>query len=432
MDRTGTLGIVWTEPPVPHGPPIPTRKAAVTRDRRDLQDWYREAMLERIDELVKLRERLRGEERASAADELRKVGQALRGSGGTFGFPELSTAAGVVELTSDDHALRRLEGLLSELRRFVGGLRDERGRIFEWVAVAVGVAPVRIPEILGEAEDLEDAWAAVRGVQGLDDAEVTRRMADYFGLAVAETTGRSRAAWRLLPEVFMASHGIVPLEEDSVSITVATADPVSLPLEVEVRRLTGRRPVFAVAPPAAIGAVLAAVLDEVAGPGTETRAPSPEGDRREGSSPGGTGEPNGAPPSRPTPEDATRVLIVDDEDSARLLVRTLLEKRGYTALEASDGVDALRVLDGADDVDIAVVDLKMPRMDGLELMWELRDAARWADLPIIVVTGEQDEILETQIMEEGADDYVRKPIDPRLFLARVESTLRRWEVRSSD
>lgn len=364
-------------------------------------------MLERIDELVELRERLRGEERARAADELRKVGQALRGSGGTFGFPELSTAAGVVELTSDDQALRRLEGLLSQLRRFVGGLRDERGRTFEWVAVAVGVSPVRVPEILGEAEGLEDAWSAVRRVQGLDDAEMTRRMADYFGLAVAETTERSRAAWRLLPEVFMASHGIVPLQEDSASITVATADPVSLVLEVEVRRLTGRRPVFSVAPPAAIGAVLASVLDGAVGPSV-------------------------ARPSPPSTDDVTRVLVVDDEDSARLLVRTLLEKRGYTALEASDGLDALRVLDGADDVDIAVVDLKMPRMDGLELMWELRDAERWADLPIIVVTGEQDEILETQIMEEGADDYVRKPIDPRLLLARVESTLRRSELRSSD
>lgn len=410
----------------------------MTRDRRDLQDWYREAMLERIDELVELRERLRGEERARAADELRKVGQALRGSGGTFGFPELSAAAGVVELTSDDQALRRLEGLLSQLRRFVGGLREERGRTFEWVAVAVGVSPVRVPEILGEAEGLEDAWSAVRGVQGLDDAEMTRRMADYFGLAVAETTERSRAAWRLLPEVFMASHGIVPLQEDSASITVATADPVSLVLEVEVRRLTGRRPTFAVAPPAAIGAVLASVLDGAVGPRPEPRPPSPEGDTSHAVDPdeaggaAGAAGPSVARPSHPSTDDVTRVLVVDDEDSARLLVRTLLEKRGYTALEASDGLDALRVLDGADDVDIAVVDLKMPRMDGLELMWELRDAARWADLPIIVVTGEQDEILETQIMEEGADDYVRKPIDPRLLLARVESTLRRSELRSSD
>lgn len=427
MERTGPLGIVGMEPSVPHGPPIPSRKTAVTRDRLDLQEWYREAMLGRIDELVGLRERLRGEGRAAAADELRKVGQALRGSGGTFGFPELSTAAGVVELTSDHQALRRLEGLLRELRHFVGGLRDERARVFEWVAVAVGMSAVRVPEVLAEAEDVEDAWSRVRAEQGLDETEMTCRMADYLGLTVAETTLRSRAARRLLPEAFMASHGIVPLEEDSVSITVATADPVSLSHEVEVRRLTGRRPVFAVAPPGAIGAVLAAVLDEEARSVPDAGSPSVERETSEGGPPG-----RGVKRSSPRSSvDATRVLVVDDEESARLLVRTLLEKRGYAALEASDGIEALRVIDAADDVGIAVVDLKMPRMDGLELIWELRDTPRWADLPIIVVTGEQDEILETQIMEEGADDYVRKPIDPRLFLARVESTLRRSEVRSS-
>lgn len=119
------------------------------------------------------------------------------------------------------------------------------------------------------------------------------------------------------------------------------------------------------------------------------------------------------------------VLVVDDEPSARLLVRALLEKRGFDTVEAADGVEALEVIRQHDHIGLAVVDLNMPRMDGLELIWELRDARAWADLPVIVVTGESDEILETQIMEEGADDYIRKPLDPRLFLARVEATLRR-------
>ena len=99
-----------------------------------------------------------------------------------------------------------------------------------------------------------------------------------------------------------------------------------------------------------------------------------------------------------------------------------------------DELVALRpglILEEEGQVGMAVVDLKMPRMDGLELIWQLRDEARWADLPVIVVTGEQDRMLETWIMEEGADDYVRKPIDPRLFLARVESTLRRSEARTT-
>jgi len=68
-------------------------------------------------------------------------------------------------------------------------------------------------------------------------------------------------------------------------------------------------------------------------------------------------------------------------------------------------------------------------MDGLEFVWKLRDQKAWATLPVIVVTGEKDEMLEAQLLEEGADDYVRKPVDGRLLLARVESTLRRTSAR---
>ena len=71
--------------------------------------------------------------------------------------------------------------------------------------------------------------------------------------------------------------------------------------------------------------------------------------------------------------------------------------------------------------------LSRPGRDGLGRRWKLRDKAAWGRVPVIIVTGELDEILETQLMEEGADDYIRKPVDPRLFLARVEATIRRSE-----
>ena len=106
-------------------------------------------------------------------------------------------------------------------------------------------------------------------------------------------------------------------------------------------------------------------------------------------------------------------------------MRTLLEKRKYRVVEAGDGLEALDVMNGNEPIRLVVADLNMPRMDGLELMWELRDVHDWEHLPVIVVTGETDEVLETQLMEEGADDYIRKPVDPRLFLARVEATIRR-------
>jgi putative two-component system response regulator len=117
---------------------------------------------------------------------------------------------------------------------------------------------------------------------------------------------------------------------------------------------------------------------------------------------------------------------VDDDPGARLLTRTLLQKGSYAVEEAGDGLEALERLRVTEHVGLVVVDLNMPNMDGLELIWEMR-AGESSDVPVIVVTGETDEVLEAKLIEEGADDYVRKPLDPRLFLARVAATMRRAE-----
>lgn len=355
-----------------------------------------------MDELRDLRDGVEGGD-PEACDALRKVGQALRGSGGTFGFPELSAVAGLVETTADSDALRRLEGLSDEL---AGLATDEAGGgpPFAWLGRCAGLDR---DELVGGADDIEDAWSAVSRRAGLDDAELAERVARRFGLRVADPASRNRAAQRLVTEALTSSAGIVPLAEDSGTITIACSDPTSLRTELEVERLTGRKPVFAVAAPAAIRAV----LEDHFG-------------RSVVRSPGGPTVP-GAREGAPSDGDRPRVLVVDDEPSARLLVRALLEKRGYEAVEASDGFEALDRVRDDDAIGLAVVDLNMPGMDGLELIWNLRDSPHSAELPVIVVTGEADEILETQIMEEGADDYVRKPIDPRLFVARVEATLRR-------
>ncbi|MBT8487292.1 MAG: response regulator, partial [Gemmatimonadetes bacterium] len=335
--------------------------------------------------------------------------------------------ASKVETTSDDQGSRRLEGLLVELRRLVGDQRDEGRRVFEWMAVSAGLGPSRWTT---DAAEAAQAWRVVAEVAGLSDAELAEAIADRFDLEPAAMSKASRAARRLVPEAFMAAQKVVPLKEDSRTITVATVEPVSLPNELELERLTGRRPVFAVAPPRALDAVLDAMAKEVPRPPSEDANPpeaeGPTSDSGDGP-PDGRGAPTGggSSASPPQSDQPVGVLIVDDEPSARLLVRALLEKRGFDTIEAADGLEALEVMREHDHIGLAVVDLNMPRMDGLELIWELRDARAWAQLPVIVVTGERDEILETQIMEEGADDYIRKPVDPRLFLARVEATLRR-------
>ena len=207
----------------------------------------------------------------------------------------------------------------------------------------------------------------------------------------------------------MTAGRLIPLSEDSATITVAIAEPTSLPMEMELERLTGRRPVFVVAPPGALDAVLSEILD----------------------APATLEEPPAARPVRPAAPQADirgrDILVVDDDPSTRLLLRKLLEKRGHRVAEAKDGLHALEVMKTSDPIGMVIADLNMPRMDGLELMWELRDAPDLGHVAVIVVTGEVDEVLETQLMEEGADDYIRKPVDPRLFLARVEATIRRME-----
>jgi DNA-binding response OmpR family regulator len=119
------------------------------------------------------------------------------------------------------------------------------------------------------------------------------------------------------------------------------------------------------------------------------------------------------------------VLVVDDDAAARLLARAVLEKNGHAVIEAGNGVEALARLEHEPAVGLVVADLNMPELDGLELLWEMRDAERWSHIPVIVLTGETDELLETKLIEEGADDYLSKPIDPRLFVARVGATIRR-------
>jgi DNA-binding response OmpR family regulator len=122
------------------------------------------------------------------------------------------------------------------------------------------------------------------------------------------------------------------------------------------------------------------------------------------------------------------VLVVDDDPKARLLARRVLEESGYPVIDASNGKEALERLEDEPSVALVVADLDMPVLDGLELIWEMRDVERWSHIPVIVLTGESDELLETKLIEEGADDYLTKPFDPRMFVERVGAAIRRAEV----
>ena len=126
-----------------------------------------------------------------------------------------------------------------------------------------------------------------------------------------------------------------------------------------------------------------------------------------------------------------RVLLADDDPVVRQVARVLLSKTGFTVIEVPDGVAALERLnsgDPDDHIDLLIADLDMPRLNGYDLLRLTRSSARTAALPIIVLTGEEDPDAEARLIDEGADDYIRKPIEPERFLARVKSALRRAGV----
>jgi type II secretory ATPase GspE/PulE/Tfp pilus assembly ATPase PilB-like protein/ActR/RegA family two-component response regulator len=123
--------------------------------------------------------------------------------------------------------------------------------------------------------------------------------------------------------------------------------------------------------------------------------------------------------------EAPHILVVDDDGANRMIARGLLEKQGYRVTEASDGSEALVLLARGEHFSLMVLDLDMPMLGGREVLTAVRRSVTTAGLPVVVLTGTRDPESEIELMENGADDYIRKPIDPPRFLTRVKATLRR-------
>ena len=119
------------------------------------------------------------------------------------------------------------------------------------------------------------------------------------------------------------------------------------------------------------------------------------------------------------------VLVADDDATILHLATAILEGAGYAVRAVTDGAQALAVLESGTDVSLVITDLRMPGMDGEAIVQRLRANVSTALLPVIVLTGADEQATEVRLMDAGADDYIRKPIDPPLFLARVKAALRR-------
>jgi DNA-binding response OmpR family regulator len=128
-----------------------------------------------------------------------------------------------------------------------------------------------------------------------------------------------------------------------------------------------------------------------------------------------------AAPLQTVPDVTPTILLVDDEDSVRTVLAFPLERDGYTVVQAADGEEALRLFD-ATQIDLVVLDIMLPKLDGLEVCKRLRTAS---NVPIIMLTARDDELDKVIGLELGADDYITKPFSIREFRSRVRALLRR-------
>jgi DNA-binding response OmpR family regulator len=119
---------------------------------------------------------------------------------------------------------------------------------------------------------------------------------------------------------------------------------------------------------------------------------------------------------------STKILIVDDEQRIRKLLRDYLIRDGYTVYEASNGRRALDIFNSEANIALIILDVMMPEMDGWQVCSEIRKTSK---VPIIMLTAKSDERDELRGFELGVDEYVTKPFSPRTLSARVNAILRR-------
>ncbi len=122
-----------------------------------------------------------------------------------------------------------------------------------------------------------------------------------------------------------------------------------------------------------------------------------------------------------------RILVVDDDKNTRLLLKAVLESANYTVAVAADGLEALEVMDN-EHIDLAIVDVMMPKMDGYELTRTLRENHN--NLPILMVSAKQLPVDKHKGFLAGTDDYITKPIDDEEMLYRIKALLRRAKIAS--
>lgn len=123
------------------------------------------------------------------------------------------------------------------------------------------------------------------------------------------------------------------------------------------------------------------------------------------------------------------ILIVDDEQRMRKLVRDFLVKQDFTVLEASNGEEAVDIFLAEKNISLVILDVMMPKMDGWQTCREIR---QYSKVPIIMLTARGAETDELRGFELGVDEYISKPFSPKILVARVQALLRRTMAASEE
>lgn len=252
--------------------------------------------------------------------------------------------------------------------------------------------------------ELQDAIVSL----GLTDEQTAYRAlanAAHLPFADLKTVHPSPLAQHLVPLSVLRHHEVLPLAVDDKEVRYVTATPYNLEADRAVSMSTGRPTLAMLTCRSDLRRALAADFASAS-----------------------QSSPNAKPSSgRPGLSPRPSVLIVDDEATTRTLVRLLLERDGYRVFEAFNGKHALDIA-AAQDVDLFVMDLLMPELDGYGAILALRRQERHAATPIVVVTTEEGPVVEKQVLDLGADDYILKPFEPTILTSRIKAAFRRQRL----
>ena len=127
--------------------------------------------------------------------------------------------------------------------------------------------------------------------------------------------------------------------------------------------------------------------------------------------------------------DDIKILVADDESRMRKLVKDFLVRKDYQVVEACDGQEAIDIFFEQNDISLVILDVMMPKMDGWEVLKEIRE---YSKTPVIMLTAKGDERDELKGFEVGADEYISKPFSPKILVARVDALLRRSNLLSEE